>query len=195
MVPAGSVSEQQLDVDLLSLRSLLLPYCTSIKFRVKHAVSELLFQLCDEQRQHNKAKHIPQDTHKEWDDGTTAPVQSALLDISFTSSHSLRWTDALCCICSANEFIRLCGLGNAIGLLADKGMPGQPTQNNSVVTIRSARTSSGHSLVHPSASLTPLSPTVLGCCDPVCMLPGFNGLTQQAISLDALMAARNNDSS
>ena len=49
MVPAGSVSEQLLDVDPLSLRSLLLPYCTSIKFRVKHAASELLFQLCDEQ--------------------------------------------------------------------------------------------------------------------------------------------------
>lgn len=56
MVPAGSVSEQQLDVDPLSLRSLLLPYCTSIKFRVKHVVSELLFQLCDEQRQYNKAE-------------------------------------------------------------------------------------------------------------------------------------------
>ena len=96
MVPAGSVNEQQLDVDPLSLRSLLLPYCTSIKFRVKAAVSELLFQLCDAQ---------------------------------------------------ANDFIRLCGLGNAIGLLAEKG------------------------------------------------LPGFTGLTQQALSLDALMAAKKSSGS
>ena len=51
------MSEQQLDVDPLSLRSLLLPHCTSIKFRVKHAASELLFQLCDEQRQHSTAQH------------------------------------------------------------------------------------------------------------------------------------------
>ena len=58
MLPAGSVSEQQLDVDPLSLRSLLLPHCTSIKFRVKHAVSELLFQLCDEQSQASGAQQL-----------------------------------------------------------------------------------------------------------------------------------------
>jgi len=83
------VSEQQLDIDPLSLRALLLPHCTTIKYRIKRCVGELLFTLCDEQ---------------------------------------------------SNEFIRLCGFGNAIGLLAEKG------------------------------------------------LPGFTGLTQQALSLDDLIA-------
>jgi hypothetical protein len=51
MVPAGSVSELQLDVDPLSLRALLLPYSTTIKYRLKRCVGELLFTLCDEQGQ------------------------------------------------------------------------------------------------------------------------------------------------
>ena len=51
MVPAGSLSELQLDADPLSLRALLLPHCTSIKYALKRGVGELLFTLCDEQRQ------------------------------------------------------------------------------------------------------------------------------------------------
>jgi hypothetical protein len=48
-VPAGAVSETQVDVDPSSLRSLLLPYSTTVKFRLKHCVGELLFHLCDQQ--------------------------------------------------------------------------------------------------------------------------------------------------
>ena len=39
------------------------------------------------------------------------------------------------CVFAANEFIRLCGLGNAIGLLAEKGMPGQSASNHRQVAL------------------------------------------------------------
>ena len=105
-VPAGGVSEVQVDVDPLSLRSLLLPYSTTVKFRLKHCVGEFLFHLCDEQGQptHCAARHQPR-----------SPVVA--VQLLTTSSSALP--------CAAAEYIRLCGFGNAIGLLAEKGLPGQ----------------------------------------------------------------------
>ena len=74
-------------------------------------------------------------------------MASCLISSSLTLFSSLTHSFDCChVLCAASEFIRLCGFGNAIGLLAEKG------------------------------------------------LPGFTGLTQQAVSLDALMAARENNS-
>ena len=135
MVPAGSASESQLDVDPLSLRSLLLPLCTSINFKVKHAVSELLFQLCDEQGQHRQSRC----------GAGQRTAQACTAECRLTPSVSPSGCCVCCVLYTANEFIRLCGLGNAIGLLAEKGMPGNAPHN----------TTPHHRLVPHSRSVEP----------------------------------------
>jgi len=73
MMPDGAISEQVVDADPWSLRSMLLPHMTSTNYHLKQIVTEFLWEICSK---------------------------------------------------DSAEFTRLCGFGNAAGLLAEKGFPG-----------------------------------------------------------------------
>lgn len=73
MAPVGSVTERIVDLDPYSLKSRLIRHITTLDFRLKQLVSEMIYELCSE---------------------------------------------------DATDYIRLTGMGNAVGLLAEKGLPG-----------------------------------------------------------------------
>ena len=129
-VPAGSVSEEQLDADPQSLRALLLPYSTTVKYRLKAAVGEFLFQLCDEQCTR-----------------TATADSAACRSGQSVSLIGLRSLSLLTMRGAANEYIRLCGFGNAIGLLAERGLPGQCRSQQPSVILSHPRTAHGARLM------------------------------------------------